>query len=335
MVRSKRFRVARTLGAAVIGAMLLLGSLAGVNSYLAAVAERATPATGQFLAIEGVELHYTVHGEGPPLVLLHGNGAMVEDFQSSGLVDRAAKRFRVIAFDRPGFGHSSRPRDRDWTPAAQAELIRTALTRLGVSRALVLGHSWGALVAVTLALDHPDMVRALVLEAGYFYPSGRPDVALVHLIAQPGLVDLLSYTVTPLSGRLMWTPMIREVVFAPAAVTPGFAAFPEAMALRPSQLLAATEEVALLNAGAADVAARYGTLAMPVAILVGAGDHLIDPASQSVRLHGDVRQSTLRVISPGGHMLHHTAPDAVMAAIDEVAALAPLPDASAPSPAPR
>jgi pimeloyl-ACP methyl ester carboxylesterase len=80
---------------------------------------------------------------------------MIQDFQSSGLIDLAARKYRVIAFDRPGFGHSERPRNTVWTPEAQAGLIGGALVRIGASEAMVLGHSWGTLVAVALALRIP------------------------------------------------------------------------------------------------------------------------------------------------------------------------------------
>jgi pimeloyl-ACP methyl ester carboxylesterase len=73
---------------------------------------------------------------------------MIQDFQSSGLIDLAAKTYRVIVFDRPGYGHSDRPRDTVWTPEAQADLINAALLQIGVSRAIVVGHSWGALARV-------------------------------------------------------------------------------------------------------------------------------------------------------------------------------------------
>jgi hypothetical protein len=52
----------------------------------------------------------------------------------------AAKKYRVIAFDRPGFGHSERPRNTTWTPEAQADLIATAIKKIGVPRAIILGH---------------------------------------------------------------------------------------------------------------------------------------------------------------------------------------------------
>ena len=67
---------------------------------------------------------------------------MIQDFQSSGLIDLAAEKYRVIVFDRPGFGHSLRPRNVVWSPDAQADLFSKALDRLGVQRAIALGHSW-------------------------------------------------------------------------------------------------------------------------------------------------------------------------------------------------
>ena len=82
--------------------------------------ERANPPMGQFIEVDGVRLHYIERGQGQPLVLLHGNGTMVQDFDISGLIDLASEQYRVIAFDRPGFGYSERPRTRIWSPEAQA-----------------------------------------------------------------------------------------------------------------------------------------------------------------------------------------------------------------------
>lgn len=59
--------------------------------------------------IDGLDVHYVERGEGPALVLLHGNGSMLQDFVSSGLIETAAADHRVIVFDRPGFGHTKRP----------------------------------------------------------------------------------------------------------------------------------------------------------------------------------------------------------------------------------
>jgi alpha-beta hydrolase superfamily lysophospholipase len=95
-------------------------------------AERMHPPAGKFIHVDGVRLHYVMRGEGPPVVLLHGNTVSLDDFEASGLMDRLALNHQVIAFDRPGFGHSTRPRDRLWTPRAQADLLRRALSGLGI-----------------------------------------------------------------------------------------------------------------------------------------------------------------------------------------------------------
>src|SRR5579871_1304683 len=156
--KSETFAQEHPYAAAGMAAVAALMAAAFVNRYLATEAERQNPPRGRFLEVNGVRLHYVERGEGQPLVLLHGNGSMIQDFESSGLVELAAKTYRVIVFDRPGFGHSNRPRDVVWTPNAQADLLKVALERLGVTRALVLGHSWGASVAVALALKFPHLV---------------------------------------------------------------------------------------------------------------------------------------------------------------------------------
>ena len=100
--------------AAAVGvAALAISAL--VNRRLTKDAERRNPPQGQFLEIDGVRLHYVERGKGEPLVLLHGNGSMIQDFESSGLLDKAAKKYRVIVFDRPGYGHSRRPRGTLWS----------------------------------------------------------------------------------------------------------------------------------------------------------------------------------------------------------------------------
>jgi hypothetical protein len=157
---------AHPFAVAAVTTVAALAISALVNRRLARDAKHNNPPAGRFLEVNGVRLHYVERGSGTPLVLLHGNGSMIQDFESSGLIDLAAKNYRVIVFDRPGFGHSNRPRNVVWTPAVQAELIYTALQRLGVSDALVLGHSWGASVAVALALRYPNWSKAWFLRPG-------------------------------------------------------------------------------------------------------------------------------------------------------------------------
>jgi pimeloyl-ACP methyl ester carboxylesterase len=268
-----------------VAAVVAAGALAAaalLNRHLAKKAEHDNPPAGQFLDVDGVRLHYVERGSGEPLVLLHGNGSMIQDFESSGLVDLAAKNYRVIIIDRPGFGHSSRPRNVIWTPDAQAQLIQRALTRLGVSQAIVLGHSWGASVAAALALKFPNFVRGLVLASGYYYPTLRPDVVAMSAPAIPVVGDIMGHTVSPMISRLMW-PLMMAKIFGPKSAPSKFERFPKEMALRPSQIRSSAAESALMIPDAFHFDDKYGELKMPVVIIAGEDDRLIDIDKQSAR----------------------------------------------------
>jgi pimeloyl-ACP methyl ester carboxylesterase len=277
-------------------------------------AERANPPMGQFIEVDGVRLHYVERGQGQPLVLLHGNGTMVQDFDISGLIDLASEHYCVIAFDRPGFGYSERPRTRIWSPEAQADLLHKALQRLGVSNAVVLGHSWGTLVALALALKYSSDVQRLVLLSGYYFPTLRLDALLLSPPAIPILGDLMRYTVSPLIGRIMWPGLLKKL-FGPARVPPRFARFPVWMALRPSQLRASAAESALMVPSAIAFRGRYQELTMPVIIMAGSGDRIASAKRQSSRLSEQIAQSELHILPGVGHMIHHLSPSEVMMAI--------------------
>src|SRR5256885_91498 len=74
------------------GVVMAAVASAILNRWLAQTAERRNPPIGRFITVEGVRLHYVERGTGTPLILLHGNGSMIDDFQSSGLIDLAAKK---------------------------------------------------------------------------------------------------------------------------------------------------------------------------------------------------------------------------------------------------
>lgn len=302
-----------------IAAGLALTAAAAVllNRWLAKKAEDRNPPIGRFITVDGVRLHYVDRGTGRPLIMLHGNGSMIEDFQSSGLIDLAAKNYRVIVFDRPGFGHSDRPRHVVWTPQAQADLLASAFKKIGVSKPIVLGHSWGTLVAVALALRYPHDIQALILASGYYYPSARVDLAFLSLPALPVVGDLASHTISPLLARIMW-PFFLGKIFGPRSVPKKFEGFPEEMAVRPSQLRAAAAESALMIPAARALQKTYRELKMPVSIVAGEDDRFVE-SEQSRRLHREISQSILNSIPANGHMVHQTATAKILTAIDSAA----------------
>ncbi len=300
------------------GSAAALGAAALYTRRQTRDAERRYKPIGRFLTVDGVRLHYIERGEGEPIMLIHGNGTMIQDFTVSGLVDRLAERHRVIVIDRPGYGYSARPRHL-WTPRAHAKLFRKALEQLGVEKATVYGHSWGTLVAVALALEAPELVRGLVLGSGYYYPTLRADTFLLSPPAIPVIGDAMRYTISPLIAQAMLPGMIKQV-FQPAAVPERFdRLFPKELMLRPLQLRAAAEDAALMTPSVMELERHYGELTIPVTIIAGADDQIADVGRQSARLHRELPGSEFISLPGLGHMIHHLDPDAVADAVVRMA----------------
>ncbi len=277
-------------------------------------AEQRHPPIGKFVTVDGVRLHYVDRGRGTPLVLLHGNAVRLEDFVVSGIVDRLAERHRVVAFDRPGFGYSERPRGRVWTAYKQAELVSHALARLGVASPIVVGHSWGTLVALELALRGDVDVTKLVLVSGYYFPSARIDVLLASPPAIPLVGDVLRYTISPLFARLTLRRTVRAM-FEPEPVPHGYLrTLSREMLVRPSQIRAVAEDAALMLPAVTSLCKRYADLDMPVVILAGDRDNVVDQRAQATRLCEAVRFAEVEFVAGAGHMLHHGACDEIVAA---------------------
>ena len=307
-------------GGLFLAAAAALVAAAAVVRRRCEQAERENPPLGKFVEVDGVRLHYMERGSGQPLVLIHGMGSMIPDFVLSGLVDRAAEKYRVIVFDRPGYGYSERPRTRLWSPQVQAALLHHALRKLGIEQAIVAGHSWGTQVALAMALNFPGFVTSLVLLSGYYYPTARVDVPLLSPPAVPVIGDLMRYTISPLLGRLLWPAVMRRI-FGPAPVSPGFSEFPVWLSLRPSQLRASAADTAFLIPAAVGLSRRYAELHMPVVIMAGDADRYVNTGAHSLRLHKAIAHSDLALQPGAGHMIHHLAPEAVMAAIARAAHL--------------
>lgn len=196
------------------------------------------------------------------------------------------------------------------------------MQQIGIEQPIVLGHSWGTLVALSMALDFPDDVRALVLLSGYYYPSLRLDAPASSPPAIPIVGDLLRFTLAPLIGRLIWPALVKRI-FSPVAVPDRFRQLPVWMMLRPSQLRASAAESALMVPSALVLSRRYAELEMPVMIVAGNDDKVANAGHNAGRLHDALPQSSLRLAPGQGHMLHYADPDDIVCGIDALHALPP------------
>jgi pimeloyl-ACP methyl ester carboxylesterase len=308
--------------ASKLALLLVAGAAAGVALAVrraALAAEKTYPPEGQFISVNGVRLHYVdTGGAGPAAVLLHGNGATNADWRISGVIGRARDRFRILAFDRPGFGYSERPMGESWRPEDQAAVIKEALNQLGIEKPIVVGHSWGALVAVAMAIQFPDDIRGAVLASGYYFPSFRADALVFGPPALPLVGDAIRYTIAPIAGRAIAPALIRRM-FAPAEVPARFwQEFPLALGVRPWQIRASAAESAAMVSSARRLQNAYPSIRVPVAIVAGSEDKISDTRKQSVRLHDAIPGSRMWVLPRIGHMVHYSSPDTIVNAMEAV-----------------
>lgn len=295
-------------GAALLGAALY-------QSKRTAAAEQEHPPVGRFITADGTRLHYVDIGEGPPVVLLHGVGTTVEDWFISGVMDALYPHHRVIAFDRPGYGYSERPTGVVWTPEAQARTFAAALHRLGAHDAVIVGHSYGVLPAMALALHHSAMVRALVLLGGVYMPDEPVATLGAKVPSVPILGPLARLTVAPAMARATMGGIINTM-FEPQAPTRAFQEhFPVGLVTRSSQLQASAADAAMIARATEHLSREYDRLDCPITVIAGSGDAIFDPDRQSRRFADAVPHARLVVVPAAGHMVHHSAPARVAAAI--------------------
>jgi pimeloyl-ACP methyl ester carboxylesterase len=304
-------------GAKRAGLYLLGGLLASAAlvQFLSKKAERDHRPIGRMFRVRGRLIHVVDRGTGPCVVLLHGNGSMVEDFAATGLIDRLAETHRVLAFDRPGFGESDRE-DGDWSPEREADLLAEVLKKLGVDQTIVVAHSWATLVALSLAVRAPASITGLVLLSGYYYASARLDVALMMPGTLPLIGPLVRHTVLPLLGRL-GAPAVFKYLFSPMGVPAAFRRlYSVPMATRPCQLKSLADDTVTLPSAAYHARAHYRHIRIPVRLIAGVNDRVVKTADQSIRLNRELADSELQLLEGVGHMSHHARPDLVVAAVN-------------------
>jgi pimeloyl-ACP methyl ester carboxylesterase len=315
-----RFRIlAASFG---VAALALSAATLWRLSAREAAAMAAHPPTGQFVTVEGgAKVHVQVMGEGPDLVLIHGASGNLRDF-THHLAGELATRYRVIALDRPGMGHSDPLPPGDHSLDSQARRLRAAVAELGVTRPIVLGQSYGGAVALAWALQ--ERPAALVLVAGVSMPwPGRLDPWYRATASIPGRAVLV-----PLVSAFVPDSVVRravEGVFAPQAAPAGYADhLGTDLTLRRGTLATNAAQINGLRPQVVAMEPRYPELALPVELIHGDADRLVPLSVHSAPLAERLPQARLTVLPGAGHMPHHTHRAEVIAAIDRAATRAGL-----------
>lgn len=317
----------------VRSAALVLGAAGALMGAAALVArweerhaiepERLAGPDSQFLDISGLRVHLTVAGEGRPvLVLHHGLFANLSTWQH--VLAPLAKLGMVIAFDRPGFGLTSRPLPEEWvganpyTPEASADLTIALLNRFEVEQAVLVGHSAGAAIAVLTALRHPDRVQALVLVSPALTVLRQPPARLRTLLRSAPVRPVLPVGLR--AAALLGGTILRRSVYDPSTVTAEMVqAYRSPVGLQHWDR--ALVEVSLAQRPV-PIDDRLRELTIPALVVIGAGDRLVGTAD-GVQLAQSLPNARLVVMPETGHIPQEERPEAFVNAVERFLARLP------------
>ena len=309
----------------LLAVLVLIGALAALQGCASLSAEKNAPPIGRFVDVGGTRLHVYDTGPvagsaAPPVVLIHGASVNLRDMKIA-LGDRLAETRRVVIVDRPGRGYSDRPED-GWRLDRQAALIREAVQALGVERPVVVGQSLGGAVALAYALAFQDEMSGLVLLApvSHEWPGG---VAWYNNASGwPVAGFLLRRLVIPVYAPLAARPGV-EKSFAPDPAPPDYYDRSGLTLLfRPKDFKANAADLRNLKPQIVEMSRRYGEIRTPTAILTGIDDPTVSSRIHSMALAREIAGASLELFPDAGHAVHHAETDAVIRAIDEVAAAA-------------
>ncbi len=264
--------------------------------------------------VQGHRLRYLTAGEGPPLVLLHGVGTSSGEW--SWVLPGLARNHLVYAIDLPGYDGSYEPPD--YAPAYTASFVNSFLDAVGVERAVVVGNSFGGLVALHLALSEPARVSALVLSdsAGL----GRVVNSVMAAITLPGGGELARTLAKMRLGAYQRAVRRALLLFArPWQIPLKWIKDQYKLAQLPNftdATLASLRTVVDATGQREVLLDQLPRLQMPALIVWGIEDRVV-PYSQAKEAIALVQDGSLELISNCGHLPHVEQPKRFIAALEE------------------
>ncbi|WP_312797951.1 alpha/beta fold hydrolase [Tianweitania sp.] len=307
------------VGALVGAALGLIGWGWFSTRRIAAEAERLVPPLGKFIEINGSRIHYYETGEGRPILMIHGLGGHYHQFRQP-LMDAIGPGYRMIALDREGSGHSTRASGQTGRLPEQAALIKAFIDKLQLDRPMLVGHSLGGAVALQTAVNYPQSISGLALLSPLtqMMDALKPEFRRLYL-PSPLFRRFLSHTfAVPLTVRN--ADKVMRFVFGPNTPPEDFATEGGGMlSLRPGHFYATSSDLVAIPLDLAQLQARYGSLKMPVGVLYGTGDQVLDYRVHGERMLSQVLNLDLELLDHVGHMPQYADTNRVAAFIRRIA----------------
>lgn len=269
-------------------------------------AEKNIPAVGRILNLNGLRVHGYVEGDGSQdVVFIHGAFINLRDWV---FATRSLSKLdsRLIFIDRPGFGYSERDGG-TWDAERQADLARSYVKNINGKNLILVGHSWGASVAMAWAAKFPEDVKGVVSIAGLNMPFS----GVSKLANDSGLLKHayeLYFTSVAKRADNGSIEKFAGRMFKPQDIPTGYLDYVGSDLSRRLSTIKANKNDLLIASQALDQNyTSYGRIEMPVEIIHGNEDFLLPFKSQAVDFNKAIPNSRLHILPNVGHMAHHFA----------------------------
>lgn len=271
-----------------------------------------------FLRVGQLRVHYVETGTGPTVVMIHGNAGAIEDF-ALGSIGLLCSDYRIVAVDRTGHGKSQRPNGKTPTLEYQASLLHQTLAQLGITKPLLVGHSWGAALALAYTLSYGNDVSGIVLLAPAAYEDQRTYQFVRLAITAPVIGDATLTIGKIFFGRRMLKQELARA-FYPEPVPQDYLKMATSSWLSRQHLKSYLEDEWTLNASLKKLSKRYSEIQVPVAIVTGDEDKVVRPRDNAYRLKAAIPQAQLIELKGVGHEIPQTHPEIISEAMKLVCA---------------
>jgi len=273
------------------------------------VSSRSSSIKENYTTVEKLRVRYVESGSGSAVVLIHGNAGSIEDFEF-GAIEKLSSNYHVMAVERPGHGKSDRPNGKTVDVEYQARLLHQVLSSLSVARPVLVGHSWGAALALSYALQYPTEVSALILVAPAAYPDAGEGRLLQAINKPPVIGDVPLLLGRSFLGRHILKGILRRA-FSPQPLPEKYFGLVASSWLGRKQLKAYLDDESSLNASLRKLSKRYSEISIPVVILTGDHDQIVSPRENAYRLKDSIANSQLVELKDTGHEIPQTHPESI------------------------
>ena len=268
----------------------------------------------QFVDVLNQQIRIYETGCGQPVLLIHGLPGCIEDWES--IMPELSKRFRVVAYDRPGHGFSS-ANNLKYNLDYNADIAFAIVDKLGLENPVIVGHSYGRSLTLAMAVRDVSTIKAFVSVSPVISIKGKPDL-IFKILKIPLMGSALRLFIKLFGHNMVKKGM--EVAFDPNQKDmPRDFINKRCMIISlPHNVVTTAREEMAICPDLSNITNHYDKINKPLFIVHGSSDRVV-PVGDAISLHEKVPGSKLILLKETGHMVQYAKPTELIKVIEEAA----------------